>query len=113
MNATQLAKYKGMLLDLRRDLASQNDLGRDAQGTVMLDQQSVGRLSRMDALQQQAMAKAHQGRRDLFERRIALALQRLDEGEFGFCTDCGDEIGEKRLNLDPTIPNCVSCAAGR
>ena len=78
----------------------------------MLDQSSVGRLSRMDAIQRQAMAQATQRRRSTRILRIKAALQRIDEGEFGFCQDCGEEILKARLNLDPTTPACLSCAKG-
>ena len=83
--------------------------GADA---VELDQQRVGRLSRMDALQGQAMALAAMRRRQLELRRIAAALQRLDEDAYGYCVRCGDEIGCRRLELDPTVPTCIQCAAG-
>jgi DnaK suppressor protein len=76
---------------------------------VLLDQQSVGRLSRMDAMQQQAMAAAQEGRR---ARLIAIeaALRRLDEGSFGWCVECGEFIDAERLDLDPTLMRCVDCA---
>lgn len=90
------------------------DVERGAVGTkiVDLDQQSTGRLSRMDALQQQAMAQATQTRRDVSRKRITAALARIEEGEFGYCLDCGDEIPEGRLDLDPTVTLCISCASG-
>ena len=78
----------------------------------MLDQQSVGRLSRMDAMQRQAMAQATQRRRNARAQRVKAALQRMEDGEFGFCQDCGDDIEKARLDLDPTVPTCVSCAKG-
>lgn len=77
---------------------------------VMLDQQSIGRLSRMDALQGQAMAKAMQSRRDGRLRAIDAALERLEGDDFGWCEDCGEFFGIKRLDLDPTLQRCVSCA---
>jgi len=45
-------------------------------------------------------------------RRIAAALARIDEGEFGYCIKCGDEIASRRLELDPAAPLCISCASG-
>ena len=93
-------------------LDSEDKLGADAQDTVVLDQQSVGRLSRMNALQQQAMAKATQARRDVQRVRLQSAFRRLEDGEFGYCDDCGDEIAEPRLKLDPGVTRCVSCASG-
>ncbi len=78
---------------------------------VTLDQQSVGRLSRMDALQVQAMANAIEGRRQGREARIKAALKRLDEGEYGTCITCGDDIPAERLELDATTARCVGCSA--
>ena len=78
---------------------------------VELDQQSVGRLSRMDAMQQQAMAAAQSRRRAGRLKAIKLALRRMDEDEFGWCQDCGDEIPAGRLDLDPCAASCVACAS--
>jgi DnaK suppressor protein len=76
---------------------------------VVLDQQSVGRLSRMDALQGQALAQAMQSRRSGRLRAIAAAVDRLKGEDFGWCGDCGEFIGVRRLDLDPTLQRCVSC----
>ncbi len=77
--------------------------------TVTLDQQSVGRLSRMDALQQQAMANATHQRRQQEKLRLRAALDRIAQGEFGYCTDCGETISEERLGLDPSLARCMDC----
>lgn len=104
--------WKQRLEALREDLKTASAATRTDRATVVLDQQSVGRLSRMDALQQQAMAKAEEARRRVQETRIDAALDRLKEGEFGYCTQCGEVIAPARLDLDPTAPLCVSCARG-
>lgn len=106
------AAYKATLQEMLRDLDKGDEAGRDAMKTVTLDQQAVGRLSRMDALQQQTMAKAQNARREQSRIRIQSAIRRLDEGEFGYCVDCGSEISLKRLDLDPATPKCISCASG-
>ncbi|MHA1563852.1 MAG: TraR/DksA family transcriptional regulator [Alphaproteobacteria bacterium] len=77
---------------------------------VELDQQSVGRLSRMDALQSQAMAQALEARRQERLQRIAGAQRRLQDDEYGECAICGTEIAPKRLEFDPTVTRCVDCA---
>jgi len=82
----------------------------DNRSPVTLDQQSVGRLSRMDAMQQQEMAKAEEDRRQHRLRLISAALSRLDEGEYGYCMTCGTDIPEKRLEVDPAAAQCVDCA---
>lgn len=77
---------------------------------VELDQQSVGRISRVDAMQMQAMAQAVQRRRAARRVLIQNALKRIDEGAFGYCAECGEEIASGRLNADPTFACCVGCA---
>lgn len=98
------------LLERREALAAQDKANADARDTVELQQDSVGRLSRMDALQQQAMAQAQERRRLAEKARISAALERLDEGEWGWCVTCGEEIAEKRLRHDPSVATCVRCA---
>lgn len=78
---------------------------------VELDQSSVGRLSRMDALQQQAMSNAGKQRRQLERRRIDAALKRIEAGEYGDCVRCGEEIAQRRLKLDPAVPTCIACSS--
>ncbi len=112
MTETERQTYRAALQAQLAALEQEDALGQQAQATVQLDQQSVGRLSRMDALQNQAMARAQQSRRDNQRRRIRAALDRMNEDEFGYCLDCGDEIDTRRLTLDPATPKCFSCAAG-
>ena len=78
---------------------------------VELDQQSVGRLSRMDAMQQQAMAAAQDNRRHGRIRALEAAILRIETAEFGWCDACGDWIGDRRLDLDPTTIRCRDCAS--
>lgn len=112
MNDTQIEHFRSLLNEMRQQLIVQDDIAQDSQKIVMLDQQSVGRLSRMDALQQQAMANATQARRGQQSLRINAAFLRMKEGEYGYCADCGEDIPVKRLELDPTVQTCVTCATG-
>lgn len=75
-----------------------------------LDQTSVGRLSRMDAMQQQQMAKASARLMDMERRRIETALKRMETEEYGYCILCDEEIAEKRLKFDPSLLTCIACA---
>lgn len=93
-------------------LDAEDALGAEGQKVVELDQQAVGRLSRMDALQSQAMARAQAARRAAERQRIRAALARLDEGEWGYCTDCGEALEPRRLAADPAVPRCLSCTRG-
>jgi len=85
-------------------------LGEKSRAPVTLQQDSVGRLSRMDAMQQQEMAQAENRRRQAERSRIRAALVRLDEDEWGWCVTCGEEIAAGRLQGDPSLATCVGCA---
>lgn len=82
-------------------------------GTVTLDQSSVGRLSRMDALQQQAMAVESQDRLRVRVRRIEAALARVHAGSFGECCECGAGVEPARLQLDAATVFCAHCREER
>ena len=94
----------------RADLLHESEATAEEQRPVALDQQSVGRLSRMDALQVQAMAQALEARRQGRLLRIEAALRRLDAGDYGFCEECGEKIPAKRLEIDAVTERCVDCA---
>ena len=112
VNETSLAHFSDLIASRLAALDAEDQLGEAGQATVELDQQAVGRLSRMDALQNQAMAKANSTRRQSERLRLEAALARMDEGEFGYCEDCGDEIAPQRLDLDPAATKCIDCARG-
>lgn len=103
---------RARLIAEREELLRLNKFSEESRRTVELDQARIGRLSRMDALQEQEMAKETARRREVELRRIEAALKRIDDGEFGYCVKCGDEIAPKRLDLDPTAPLCIDCAGG-
>lgn len=93
-------------------LDAEDAAGQQGQQTVALDQQAVGRLSRMDALQNQAMAQATARRRVAERQRIMAALARVAADEYGYCVQCGDEITAARLAADPAIALCAACMRG-
>lgn len=112
MNTSGTGEFRELIEKLLAGLEKDDAVGTAGQATVELDQQAVGRLSRMDALQSQAMARATAARRDAERRRLAAALKRISEGEYGYCEDCGEEIAAGRLRLDPAAAKCVECAHG-
>ncbi len=101
---------KKRLTDKRQELLAIVESSRESRKPVELDQSRVGRLSRMDALQDQAMALETERRREIELRRIGAALQRIEADEYGYCLTCGEEIEPKRLELDPATPVCIDCA---
>jgi DnaK suppressor protein len=106
-------RMREKLLKLRKDIESIAAIGDESESIVELDQAKVGRLSRMDALQGQAMAKASGQRREIMLRNIDAALKRIDNGDYGICRDCDEAINPKRLEFDPTALRCIECQSKR
>ncbi|MBV1928751.1 MAG: TraR/DksA C4-type zinc finger protein [Gammaproteobacteria bacterium] len=106
-----IANAKKLLLARKIELEDILRVSESDQAPVELDQSRVGRLSRMDALQGQAMALDTVRRRKNELSRIKAALIRVETGDFGFCVNCDEEIREERLLLDPSAPLCIDCAS--
>ncbi|NCF25467.1 MAG: TraR/DksA family transcriptional regulator [Gammaproteobacteria bacterium] len=102
---------KQKLIAMREALEDSAGTGDDPAAVVQLDQARVGRLSRMDALQAQAMAKASGQRRVAQLREIDAALRRIDEGSYGNCERCEEPVDPRRLDADPTARLCIDCAS--
>jgi len=105
--------YRAKLLAAREALSDLTDTRKASTATVVLDQSSVGRLSRMDAMQQQAMAQNTRQRAEQELRRIEGALRRCDDGSYGDCLGCDEPINPRRLELDPAATLCIDCAGKR
>lgn len=91
--------------ELRVALAALDSSGKP----VELDQTTQGRLSRIDAMTQQSMAKAGSTRLTIQLQRITAALDRYEARRYGLCCRCDLEIGHGRLMADPAAPFCMEC----
>ena len=103
-------KAKKRLQAMRAELERLDEITLEDRKPVELDQQTQGRLSRMDAMQVQEMALEQERRREVELQRIDAALKRITDREYGYCAVCGDEIAAARLENDPAVAVCVDCA---
>lgn len=108
---SNLKHYKKLLLDRRKELLAVAKMSHETASPVELDQSRVGRLSRMDAIQGQAMSLEAKRRTDAELVRITAALKRIDAGNYGLCARCQEEIIAGRLEIDPSVLLCVRCAS--
>jgi DnaK suppressor protein len=109
MNEPDDGRYKAALLREKEGLLEMKAVSEEAARPVQLDQSSVGRLSRMDAMQMQHMALETKRRREWRLQRIDGALRRIKDEQFGICFACGETIEKARLDFDPTTTRCVNC----
>ncbi|WP_280540058.1 TraR/DksA family transcriptional regulator [Chromohalobacter sp. 11-W] len=105
-----MATVRQQLEEKRQRLIEESQETAHSREVVELDQTANGRLTRMDAMQSQAMAKATQQRREASIRFIDLALKRIEDESYGECIACGEFISTKRLALDYATLKCIDCA---
>ena len=106
-------RYSTLMNKELERLVSESAAGKSERDPVELDQQSIGRLSRMDALQVQAMAQETERRRQIRIQILTAALKRIAQEEFGTCVTCGEDIVPARLDFDPAVATCIDCAGGK
>ena len=113
LKQAQITQLQTQLIAQQKELA---ELLRNADATtkpVTLDQQSVGRVSRIDAIQQQQMALANQKQTSDMLKGIELALRRIGDASYGDCQECGEPIAYARLQAQPFASLCIDCQSAR
>lgn len=108
--AVDLDEFKERIQKKLEEIENLAASSQEAARPVELDQTRQGRLSRMDAMQGQAMAKASEARRQAQVRELKHALTRIEQGDYGLCVACAEGISEARLGADPAVMTCIDCA---
>ena len=109
MDVDRLAYFRKRLEELEREIREDMDANPEDSGVVELDS-SIGRLSRMDAMQNQQMALELKRRQENQLLRIENAFKRLAKGHYSLCGKCKKPIEEDRLEVFPDTVTCVRCA---
>jgi len=104
----QIAELGQLLRAAREELKQLLEMTREGTQTVELDQ-PIGRLTRMDAMQQQSLSSANRRDHDLRRRQVQQALNLIERGDYGLCRRCEDPIGYPRLKARPESPYCLDC----
>ncbi|MBI4326724.1 MAG: TraR/DksA family transcriptional regulator [Chloroflexi bacterium] len=110
MDATTLQRFKKQLKEMEGELSAAVEGKADSTAPVQVDA-SIGRLSRMDAIQSQQMALGLKARQQQALMRLRNALQAIAYGTYGRCRGCQGPIGLERLEAQPDAVKCVKCAA--
>ena len=112
LTAEQLEELRSELTEERARLAEVLKISKDGAKPVDLDE-PIGRLTRMDAIQQQQMTKANRAGYERKLRQIEAALEALAKDEYGFCRSCEEPVGYRRLKARPETPFCLECQDAR
>lgn len=105
----QIESLLNKLHRLQSELSEEVDSLKQAAQPVKLDQQSFGRVSRGEAIQQQSMAKANLAQCQERIRQIDDALRKIDNENYGYCETCGEMIAVSRLIAKPESSFCLAC----
>ena len=101
-----------VLLALRTELKKVVSSASEGARVVDLDE-PIGRISRVDAMQQQKMVAANRAAVQQRRQQVEAALGRIESGEYGECVGCGEEIDPRRLMAQPEASLCVECQGAR
>ena len=105
----QIRELEERLIELAHELDALISQSKQRAKPVTLDQSKVGRLSRMDAMQGQALAVAGLSRVLAQQSEIQRKLRLLNSTEFGLCEECNQLIPFQRIFLNPLANYCVGC----
>jgi DnaK suppressor protein len=109
MNGTEIEQCRQKLVDLLGELKELDEASREETAPAEPDPESIGSLSRKDAMQAQKAAEEGPRLRKRQIQKIEGALRRIDLDEFGRCFVCEEELDAERLFGDPTITRCIAC----
>jgi DnaK suppressor protein len=108
LSKAEISGLRDRLQTLRDELDKLLASSAEAARPVDLDQ-PIGRLSRVDAMQQQSMLAANRAGATSRRQQVDAALRRIAEDEYGECASCGEAIALRRLEARPEAPLCVAC----
>jgi DnaK suppressor protein len=112
LTAEELQELKADLVSLRGELKAMLDNPSESSRPVEPDS-AIGRITRLDAMQMQQMARANLRTSQRRLQQVEAALQRVQSDSYGECAECGDDIGHPRLKARPEAPFCLSCQSRR
>jgi DnaK suppressor protein len=108
LTAEQVEELHQGLLSERVRLEELLKVSKEGARPVDLDE-PIGRLTRMDAIQQQQMTKASRSSYEVKLRQVKAALDLIGKDEYGYCRSCEESIGYTRLKARPEAPYCLDC----
>jgi DnaK suppressor protein len=108
LDSSQIEELQADLETLEENIDRILGLMKEGTRPVDLDE-PIGRLTRMDALQAQSLARSSRQGLEVKRSQVASALAEIEEGGYGLCRRCEGPIGFRRLKVRPETPFCVRC----
>lgn len=108
LTPARLRELRGDLLELQDEIDRILALTREGARPVDLEE-PIGRLTRMDALQLQSLARANHSSLEVRKKQVRASLAAIESGTYGLCRRCEESIAFRRLKARPETPFCVHC----
>jgi len=112
ITADQIFYYEDKIEALIQQLQAEIETTAPDTAAVSPDN-AIGRVSRMDSILSQEVAKASVAAKQKRILDLTAARLRLDEGRFGWCAECQEDIEMERLAAAPETVFCRVCATKR
>ncbi|PIK15308.1 TraR/DksA family transcriptional regulator [Halobacteriovorax sp. JY17] len=106
MESKTLENFKALFNEIKRNSALES-LGRDQDQN--LSAKSGDEIDQTTRERDEQLILKLQGRQRFYLKKVDAALARIEDGTFGECNECGDEISETRLLARPTADLCICC----
>ena len=107
MKKKDLNQLKKILIQQLMDFLGRSDCSLD--GLDEADSNLSDLLDRASQISERAFSHHLCSREKLHMRRIENSLQDIEDGKYGFCEECEEEISLQRLAARPTARYCIDC----
>jgi len=101
MNSKELAEIEKLI---------EKEMEKTANTKPISPDEAIGRITRMDAINNKSVAEAALRSAVLKLNRLKDVFGKLQHSDFGICRKCGEQIPIQRILLVPQVPFCVHCA---
>lgn len=108
MNKRDLKKFKTLLEDRKQEILAQAESSKE-KGMTFDPDDLPDEVDLASSEADQSMNLRLRDRERVLLRKVEKALSKIDEGEYGICENCGEEIGVKRMTARPVTDLCIRC----
>lgn len=108
MNKKELKKFKELLIQRREEITN-TAVNAKEQGMGFSTDDLPDEVDLASSESEQSMSLRLRDRERVLLKKIEKVLKKIDDGDYGVCETCGEEIGLKRLEARPVTDLCIRC----
>ena len=109
MRKKEIEKFKKMLQERRSAIIDAAQNARESQAMQVEQADLADEVDLASSETGQTLNLRLRDRELVLLKKIDMTLKKMEDGEFGVCERCGEDIGVKRLEARPVAQLCISC----